>query len=134
MSHRILVVDDYPSSAAITCTLLELLGHVTRFAHSGREALTLAAELLPDIVILDIGLPDLSGFEVARELRQRFRGQPLFLAALTGWGQPEDRVKAFASGFDMHVLKPADGAKLRNILKQAEATSLKAASGGTAPA
>ena len=109
MSYRILVVDDYPSAAQISCTLLELLGHVTRSARSGREALVIAAELQPQIGILD----------VARGLRAALTG-PLFLAALTGWAQPADRVRSIAAGFDCHILKPADGAKLRDIVKRAE--------------
>lgn len=119
MSYRILVVDDYPSAAQISCTLLELLGHVTRSARSGREALVIAAELQPQIGILDLGLPDISGFDVARGLRAALTG-PLFLAALTGWAQPADRVRSIAAGFDCHILKPADGAKLRDIVKRAE--------------
>ncbi|MEJ7601585.1 MAG: response regulator [Kofleriaceae bacterium] len=119
-AYRILVVDDYPSSAQITCTLLELLGHVTTSARTGKQALELGGSFQPDLVILDIGLPDISGFDVARALRSAAGNRKLFLAALTGWGQPEDRSRALAAGFDHHVLKPASAAKLRDILRRAE--------------
>jgi DNA-binding response OmpR family regulator len=120
VKHRVLVVDDYPDAAETTCILLSLLGHDCRFATCAEDALIEAGRFEPDVAILDIGLPDLSGFDLARELRQRFAGKPLYLAALTGWGQPEDRVKAFAAGFDHHVLKPADQQKLQAIIELAE--------------
>jgi CheY-like chemotaxis protein len=116
---RVLVVDDYPDSAEIASMLLTLYGHECRTAVNGLDALAQAAEFQPDIVILDIGLPDISGYEVARTLRARAGSRPLYLAAVTGWGQPEDRVRAFAAGFDQHVLKPADAAKIRGILQLA---------------
>lgn len=118
--HRVLVVDDYPDSAETTCTLLAMLGHECRFAVCGKDALTEAARFEPDIAILDLGLPDLSGYELARELRRRLAGKPLYLAAVTGWGQPEDRARALAAGFDQHFLKPADRAKLSMILELAD--------------
>ena len=119
--HRVLVVDDYPDAAETTCALLSMLGHDCRFATCGEDALVEAAQFDPDVAILDIGLPDLSGFELARRLRLQFAGRPLYLAAVTGWGQPEDRIKAFASGFDHHVIKPADREKLIRILELADA-------------
>ena len=116
---RVLVVDDYPDAAETACTLLSMLGHECRFATTGQAALIEAAQFQPDVAILDIGLPDVSGFVLARELRKQFAGRPLYLAAVTGWGQPEDCAKAFAAGFDHHVLKPADQRKLTNILELA---------------
>src|ERR1044071_9024369 len=109
--RRVLVVDDFPDAAEAACMLLTLLGQDCSFATCGEDALRKASTFDPDIAILDIGLPDLSGFEVARLLRQRSQ-RALFVAALTGWGQAEDRIKALAAGFDHHVLKPADRAKL----------------------
>lgn len=117
---RVLVVDDYPDAAASACMLLDLLGHDCRTALCGMDALVEAARFEPDIAILDIGLPDLSGFELARELRKRSAGRPLYLAAVTGWGQPEDRIKALTAGFNHHVLKPADHDKLKTIVELAE--------------
>jgi CheY-like chemotaxis protein len=117
---RVLIVDDYPDAAETACTLLSMLGHECRFATSGKDALIEAARFEPDVAILDIGLPDVSGFDVARELRRQFVGKPLYLAAVTGWGQPEDRARALAAGFDHHVLKPADRSKLTAIMELAD--------------
>ncbi len=116
---RALIVDDYPDAAELSCMLLGMLGHDCRSANSGLASLAVAVELQPEIVILDIGLPDISGYEVARTLRQRAGDQPLFIAAVTGWGQPADRVRASEAGFDHHVLKPADRPKLEAIVAAA---------------
>ncbi|MBS1121085.1 MAG: histidine kinase [Deltaproteobacteria bacterium] len=121
--HHVLIVDDYPDAAEIAATLLGLLGHECRAAYCGRDAMKEARSFQPDIAILDIGLPDISGYELAIELRKLYAGRPLYLAAITGWGQPEDRIKAFAAGFDHHVLKPADAGKLREIIRLAERAS-----------
>lgn len=119
MTMRILIVDDYPTTAEISSAYFEALGHECRSATSGTEALEVAAIFDPHVVILDIGLPDLSGYDVARALRARANGRRLHLAAVTGWGTSHDRVRAFEAGFDQHILKPADGAKLRSILAAA---------------
>ena len=116
---RVLVVDDYPDSAETASMLLMLYGHECRTATTGKSALDQAAAFDPDIVILDIGLPDMSGYEVARALRARPGGNWLYLAAVTGWGQPQDREQAFAAGFDQHVVKPTNSAKVLEILRLA---------------
>ena len=118
--HRILVVDDHLDAAQATSLLLSMLGHACRPVFTGTEALAQVATFEPDIVILDIGLPDLSGYEVAREIRRRHSERAIHLAALTGWGLTEDRVRALAAGFDQHVLKPVDAAKLRALIEVAE--------------
>src|SRR5262245_21574319 len=117
--HRVLVVDDYPDAAEATCMLFTRLGHCCRQAISGNGALNEAETFHPDVVLLDIGLPDLSGYEVARVLRQ-LHGRELYLAALTGWGQPEDRARAIGAGFDQHILKPATAQVLRELIVAAE--------------
>ncbi|TMQ10943.1 MAG: response regulator [Deltaproteobacteria bacterium] len=118
-AHRVLVVDDYPDSAEATCMLFTRLGHCCRQATSGARALDEADAFHPDVVLLDIGLPDLSGYEVARALRQ-LHGREIYLAALTGWGQPEDRARAIGAGFDQHILKPATASILREVIRAAE--------------
>jgi DNA-binding response OmpR family regulator len=118
-SHRILIVDDFPDAAETACVLFALMGHECRVAFKGFEALSVALAFDPDIVILDIGLPDISGYEVARVLRERGNNR-MHIVALTGWGAIEDRVRAFAAGFNQHVVKPADGGKLRDIVRAAE--------------
>ena len=121
MGHRILVVDDYAEAAEIACMLFDLLGHECHCAHSGREALAQTAALKPDVVILDIGLPDLSGYEVARELRANY--PELYLVAMTGLGDREDVVRAYAAGFDEHLVKPTDESKLQKMLQHADQRS-----------
>lgn len=130
MKHRVLIVDDHPDSAETACMLLTLLGHECAYATSATSGLALAQKLVPDVAILDIGLPDLSGHELARALRRQLSG-PLYLAAITGWGQPEDRVKALAAGFDHHAIKPADRVKLTQILELAEQRFAELAVGTT---
>jgi DNA-binding response OmpR family regulator len=115
--HRVLVVDDYPDSAEVVRTLIELLGHEARVAGSGRAALAEAYGFDPTIVILDLGLPDINGCDVARELRSRRGGERLHIAALSGWGQPEKRRAALSAGCDQFVVKPANGTKIRSILQ-----------------
>jgi two-component system OmpR family response regulator len=127
---RVLVVDDYPDAADSACMLLSMLGHDCRSATSARDALVEAEQFEPDVAILDIGLPDLSGFDLAREFRKRFPDRAIYLAAVTGWGQPEDRIKALAAGFNHHVLKPADRNKLMAIMECADRQLRAVTSGG----
>jgi CheY-like chemotaxis protein len=118
---RVLVVDDYPDSAVSASMLLGLLGYDCRIARTGREALEVATQFDPEVILLDIGLPDLSGYEVVKEIRARHTEHPVYVAAVTGWGQSQDRVRALAAGFDQHVMKPTDAATLKAILQRATA-------------
>lgn len=115
-SHRILVVDDNIDAAESLAMLLQLDGHSTRVAHDGPAALVAAREFLPATVFLDIGLPGMSGYEVARQLRAE-RGAALRLIALTGWGTDDDKRKAQAAGFDRHLVKPVDPTRLAAMLE-----------------
>jgi CheY-like chemotaxis protein len=104
---RILVVDDNADAAETVAMLLRMEGHDIRMAHTGESALHLAAQFSPNAVLLDLGLPGLNGYEVARLLRQDAHlPQPLTLIALTGWGSGDDRRAAEAAGFDHHLMKP----------------------------
>ncbi len=107
-SRKILVVDDLPASADTLKVLLELEGYVVRIANDGAAALTVAQEFGPDVLILDIGLPGMDGFEVARQLRSRPESKDALLIALTGYGEAESRLRSQRAGFDHHVVKPAD--------------------------
>jgi PAS domain S-box-containing protein len=118
VSHRILVADDNQDAANTLALMLRLAGHDVRTAHSGRAALTLAHEFEPDFVLLDIGMPDLDGYEVASRLRSTDRGKQLRLIALTGWGQDEDKRRARAAGFDHHLTKPVNPHRLDALLAQ----------------
>jgi Osmosensitive K+ channel histidine kinase len=102
----ILVVDDYPDVAQSFSMLLKALGHEVRTAYDGATALELAATFRPEVVFLDIGLPDMNGYEVARRLRQEPRHPPMRLIAMTGYGSQEDQRCAREAGFNHHVLKP----------------------------
>lgn len=117
---RILVVDDNKDAAESLAMMLELSGHDTRLAYSGPEALDAARQFLPQVVVLDIGLPGLNGYEVAQRLREDPAfGRPL-LAALTGWGAEEDQRRARSAGFDWHFVKPVDASKLEDVLTAAQ--------------
>lgn len=114
--RRVLVVDDNRDSADTTAMLLAMWGHEARTAHDGPAAVDVARTFHPQLVLLDIGLPGLTGYEVARLLRESADGSALVLAAMTGYGQEEDRERARAAGFDHHLTKPVDLARLREIL------------------
>jgi len=106
--RRILVADDNRDAADSLAMLLELQGHETRVAYDGREALSAFAAFQPEIVLLDIGMPELNGYEVAERIRREPGGDAVVLAALTGWGQQQDKRQAKAAGFDHHFAKPVD--------------------------
>ena len=106
--RRILVVDDNRDAATRLAMLLQLDGHPTFIAHDGAEALDAAERHRPDVVLLDIGMPVLSGYEVCRRLRERPYGKQIFILALTGWGQESDRRRTREAGFDGHFVKPAN--------------------------
>jgi CheY-like chemotaxis protein len=117
-ARRILVVDDNQDSATSLATLLKLTGHDTHTAHDGVAAVEAAASIKPDVVLLDIGLPKLNGYEVARKIRQQPWGKTMVLVALTGWGQEEDRQRSKEAGFNSHMVKPVDYAALTKILAE----------------
>ena len=110
--RRILVVDDHRDGAESMAALLALQGHEVRVAHDGESALAAAAEFRPDVMLLDIGLPTLSGYEVCRHLRAQGWGRHVTVIALTGWGDPDAVKKGEAAGFDHHLVKPVDEAVL----------------------
>ncbi|WP_179106869.1 response regulator [Variovorax sp. KK3] len=115
---RVLVVDDNQDAAAGIAAVLELEGHVVRIAADGQQALAALAAHQPEAVVLDIGLPLLDGYEVARRMRAMPEGKALLLIALTGYGQREDRKTAFKAGFDHHFVKPADAQGLLACIRQ----------------
>lgn len=105
---RILVVDDNIDAAESVAILLELEGHQVRTVHTGAAALALAPDFQPRVILLDLGLPGMDGYEVARRLRANPATQAIKLIALTGYGQAEDRQQSHAAGFDGHLVKPVD--------------------------
>jgi CheY-like chemotaxis protein len=120
---NVLVVDDYPNAAEITCTLVRIMGHDCQAALTGTSALAVAATYEPHVVLLDLGLPDVDGYEVARRLRAECRRRP-YIAALTGWGQPTDRARSLAAGIDKHLLKPAGADTLAEVFRAAASVAL----------
>lgn len=114
--RRVLVVDDNRDAATTMSMLLKLLGTEVRVAHSGAEALAALAEGLPDLVLLDLGMPGMDGYAVAHRIRQEPDWSGVTLVALTGWGQDEDRRRTEAAGFNFHLVKPADVRVLNTIL------------------
>ena len=114
--RRVLVVDDNRDAADTLCMLLTAEGAQARVAGDGAQALAMIEGFAPTAVLLDIGMPGMSGYEVAREIRRRYQ-RPIVLVALTGWGQHHDRQRALAAGFDHHVVKPASLEDLLPLLK-----------------
>jgi CheY-like chemotaxis protein len=114
---RVLVADDNRDAADTLALLLEMNGHDVVVAHSGLEALRLGSEAPPHAMILDIGMPDITGYEVARRIRQETWGGGIFLVAVTGWGQSDDKARATAAGFDQHLTKPVDPDQIEKLLQ-----------------
>lgn len=113
---RVLIADDDRDGTNTLSTLLELEGFVVRAVHGGQEALDQAREFKPDAVLLDIGMPKVTGYEAARRLRQRYGNDCPVLIAVTGWKQASDKILASLAGFDHHVAKPYDPAALISLL------------------
>jgi CheY-like chemotaxis protein len=112
---RVLVVDDCRDTAESLQILLEAWGHEARAAHDGPSALRLASEFGPDAVLLDIGLPQMDGWEVARQMRKLPEGRGMFLVALTGFGYDRHRDRSLVAGCDQHLVKPVHPAELRRL-------------------
>jgi CheY-like chemotaxis protein len=113
---RILVADDNREAAESLAALLELSGYVVTTAFNGPQALELAIQERPNAILLDIGMPGLSGYEVARRIRLEAWGQRALLIAITGWGQEEDKLQAKAAGFNSHLTKPVDPREIERTL------------------
>jgi CheY-like chemotaxis protein len=113
---RILMADDNRDAADSLALLLQFQGYRVIVAYTGNEALKLAEEHRPDVILLDIGMPDMSGYDVARRIRQSAWGHSVYLIAVTGWGQAEDKRRAIAGGFDCHLTKPVDPNHITKLL------------------
>jgi CheY-like chemotaxis protein len=113
---RMLVVDDNRDGADLMAVLLRLQGHEVEVAHDGYCALEIAARFEPEVVLLDIGLPGLNGYDVAKQLRQMKLARPQCLIAMTGYGSEEDRQRTEEAGFDHHIVKPIEPAELNKLL------------------
>jgi signal transduction histidine kinase/DNA-binding response OmpR family regulator len=114
--RRILLVDDNVDLATATAALLRAIGHEVHLCHDGREALERFPEVRPEVVFVDIGLPGISGHDVARAIRTHPEGEGLLLVAMTGYGQADDRRRSREAGFDLHLVKPVSLNALENVL------------------
>jgi CheY-like chemotaxis protein len=115
---KVLIVDDSEDTSTSMRTLLHMMGHDTRTAHDGLEAVAVAESYRPDVMLLDISLPKLSGHEVAQRIRRQPWGQAMKLVALTGWAQEEDKRRSREAGFDLHLIKPVEPAELEELLRK----------------
>jgi DNA-binding response OmpR family regulator len=107
-SRRVLVVDDHRDSADSLAMLLKAMGHEVDRAYDGEQGIELASKVLPELILLDIGMPRMDGFETCRRIKAEAWGEHTVVVALTGWGQDEDRRKSRAAGFDHHLVKPVE--------------------------
>jgi PAS domain S-box-containing protein len=123
-SLRVLLVDDNADLLELLATCVEAAGHTVRRARDGQSAVSVALSYRPDVMLVDLGLPGLSGIEVARELRRHPEMKSTRLVALTGWGQPEDRRRTEEAGFDRHLIKPVDADAIERLLAEYAAATL----------
>jgi signal transduction histidine kinase len=121
--RRVLIADDNVDTLETLGTVLRLFGHEVFLAENGRMALQAAAEHRPDVALLDVGMPLLDGYEVARRIRSQPWGRDTLLVAVTGWGQDADRQRSKEAGFDVHIVKPLDADRLYHLLEQAVRTA-----------
>ena len=105
---RVLIADDNIDAAEMLATFVQMKGATAYIARDGAQAVQLAAEVRPELILLDIGMPVVDGYEACRRLRADPRSAGAFIVAVTGWGQDQDKARAKQSGFDAHLTKPAD--------------------------
>ena len=114
--RRVLIADDNRDAAESLAMLLEIEGHTVTVVHDGQQALAAIEAARPDVALLDIGMPEMDGYEVARQVRGDSRGRSTLLIAITGWGQEQDKARAMAAGFDLHFTKPVEPQQLIELL------------------
>jgi len=118
--RRVLVVDDNIDSATTLAMVLDVMGHQTTLANDGLEAVRLAQDFQPEIVLLDIGMPKLNGYEACRQIRAQPWATQVIIIAVTGWGQDEDRRRSKDAGFDLHLVKPLDPLVVEQLMRKLE--------------
>lgn len=117
--RRVLIADDNQDAADSLAMLLRMEGHDVAVAGDGKQAVAMADSFRPEVALLDIGMPQLSGYEVAQRIRQGPFGQEIILIAITGWGQSSDKARAAAAGFNHHLTKPIEADALAKVLRPA---------------
>lgn len=116
---KILVVDDDRDGAYALAMVLRMLGHDAAIAYDGPSAVRIATDLTPNLILLDIGMPEMDGLDVCRAIRQTSEGQSMMIVAQTGWGQEADVIRTVDAGFDAHLVKPVNRGHLKEILNAA---------------
>lgn len=116
VKRRVLVADDNADSAESLAMMLELMGNEVSIAHDGLQAVEMASELRPGFIVMDIGMPQLNGYDACRRIREQPWGKEIVIVALTGWGQSEDKRRSQEAGFDRHLVKPVEPAALGHLL------------------
>jgi CheY-like chemotaxis protein len=129
-NFKILVVDDNVDGAVTLGVILKHLGHTVRMTHDGASALVVGQEFRPDLVLMDIGMPGMDGYETCEKMREQQWAATTRIVALTGWGQEEDKRKAKRAGFDEHLVKPVDRKTLIEVLSTTATTLQRQASAG----
>ncbi len=115
---KVLVVDDNVDGAVTLSVILKHMGNSVRITHDGRSALAVGAEFVPDLILMDIGMPGMDGYETCERMRQEPWSANVKIVALTGWGQEEDKRKAKRAGFDLHLVKPVERKTLVEVIDQ----------------
>jgi CheY-like chemotaxis protein len=123
--RRILIADDNQDAADSLAVLLQMEGHEVTVVRDGREALTTINAVRPEIALLDIGMPELDGYEVARQVRQNTLGRAVTLIAVTGWGQDRDKARALGAGFNHHLTKPIEPTQLLDLIRSGDAPAMR---------
>jgi len=116
LTSRVLIVDDNQDAANSMAMLVEALGGTARAAYDAISGLDALGEFQPDVVVMDIGMPGIDGYEMCRRIRLRPSGRHIVVIALTGWGHPQDKQRALDVGFDAHLTKPVDPAAFQELL------------------
>jgi CheY-like chemotaxis protein len=114
--RRIVIVDDLKDSADSLAMFLKVMGHEVHIAYDGEDAILAAERLTPDVVLLDLGMPKMNGYEACRRIRQQPWGRRMLLVAMTGWGQEDDRRRTLEAGFDHHLVKPVEPREILRLL------------------
>jgi CheY-like chemotaxis protein len=115
---KVLVADDNRAATEMLGTLFRLKGNPVQLAHDGEEALKMAEQFLPDVVLLDLGMPKLNGYDACRRMREQPWGEKMIIIAVTGWGREEDRERTRAAGFDHHLVKPVLPLNLLEVIAE----------------
>jgi two-component system, sensor histidine kinase len=121
--RRILVVEDNADAREVLVSALRLDGHEMHEASDGQAGLEIALRLVPDVALIDVGLPGLDGYQVAQRIRASEAGATMLLVALTGYGQADDRRRALAAGFDVHLVKPVESERIAEVLRSARSAT-----------